>query len=77
MILRMHLSASTPTEMRGDNMRDEREYRLVKKHGMTFVEIRYKGHDWTNWLFKASEKPHKYWIHIPELGVYRCNVSYG
>lgn len=55
----------------------DKEYRIVKKYGKTFVEVRYKGTEWSNWLFKASNKPKKYYTYIPELGVYRCNISYG
>lgn len=53
----------------------EKEYRFVNRFGRVYVEIRYKGEPWTGWLFKASEKPHKYWNFVPELGVYVSNVS--
>ena len=53
------------------------EYRIIKKWGLLFVELRYKGSDWSNWLFRASETPKTTnWIYIPELGLYRSNVSF-
>lgn len=58
-------------------MADEKEYRLVKKYGETFVEVRYKGSEWTGWLFKASKVAKKYYRYVPELDIYMCNVSYG
>ena len=58
-------------------MANEKEYRIAKLWGLTFVEIRYKGEEWHNWLFLASETPKKGWIYVPEVNMYRRNVSYG
>lgn len=54
---------------------DDREYRLVNKWGRMFVEARYKGEEWSGWLFAASKTEKRNWIYVPELDVYRCNVS--
>ena len=53
------------------------EARIVKKWGLTFVEIRYKGENWHGWLFLASETPKRNYIYVPELNIYRSNISYG
>lgn len=52
-----------------------KEYRLVHKWGRMFVEIRYKGNEWRGWMFAASKAWKRNWIYVPELDVYRCNVS--
>ena len=57
---------------RGRNMV---EYRIVKKYGRTFVEARYQGEEWNGWLFLTSTEPRKHWIYIPDLDIWRCNVS--
>ena len=51
------------------------EYRKVVKYGIPTVEIRYTGAEWAGWYFLFSEEPKKYWIYIPELNVWRSNVS--
>ena len=51
------------------------EYRFVNRFGRVYVEVRYKGSPWTGWLFECSGEPKENWIYIPELGVYRSNVS--
>lgn len=56
-------------------MADVKEWRLVKKYGRTYAEGRYKGEEWHNWLFPISETEKKYYIYIPELGVWRRNTS--
>ena len=58
-------------------MSEAKEYRLVKRFGRTFVEIRYKGGEWRGWLFATSETPKARWIYVPEVGLWRSNVSYG
>ena len=55
----------------------EMEWRIVHKYGETYAEGRYKGTEWSNWLFPISKSPKKYYIHIPELNVYRRNTSIG
>ena len=56
-------------------MKNQMEYRRVIKYGRQLVEIRYKGTEWTGWYFLISDEPKKYWIYIPELNVWRSNVS--
>lgn len=51
------------------------EYRRVRKWGHDVVEARYIGTEWTGWYFAISKEPKAHWIYIPELNVYRCNVS--
>lgn len=51
------------------------ESRLVTKWGNTYVEVRYKGKDWSGWLFPMSRTYKKNWIYVPELNVYRRNTS--
>ena len=51
------------------------EWRLVKKFGNIYAEGHYKGEEWHNWLFPISETKKKYYIYIPELGVWRRNTS--
>lgn len=57
--------------------KETKEYRIVKWLDLTFVEVRYKGEEWHNWLFLASETPKKNYIFVPEVNMYRRNVSYG
>ena len=51
------------------------EHRLVTRFGRTYVEYRYVGDEWCDWLFPASTTPHRYWKYIPEYGLYVSNVS--
>ena len=51
------------------------EYRKVIKWGRQCVEARYIGTEWTGWYFLYSQEPKAGWIYIPELNVWRCNVS--
>ena len=54
---------------------DVKEWRLIKKYGRTYAELRYKGSEWTDWLFPISVTEKKYYKYIPELGVYVRNTS--
>ena len=51
------------------------EYRLIKKWGKLFVEVRYTGEEWHDWLFPASETPRKHYIFVPEVNMWRRNTS--
>ena len=51
------------------------EYRLVQKWGKTYMEFRYTGLPWSNWLFATSKTPHRYWKYYPEFDLYVSNVS--
>jgi hypothetical protein len=51
------------------------EYRRVTKWGRQCVEARYIGTEWTGWYFLIADEPKAGWIYIPELNVWRCNVS--
>lgn len=51
------------------------EYRIVKKYGRTFVEARHQNEEWNGWLFLTSTEPREHWIYIPDLDIWRCNVS--
>lgn len=44
---------------------------FVKKHGQWYVAP--KGIE--KWIHHFSVTPKKYWKYIPELDVYRCNIS--
>lgn len=54
---------------------DVKEWRLIKKYGRTYAELRYKGSEWIGWLFPISVTEKKYYKYIPELEVYVRNTS--
>ena len=49
----------------------ELTWMFVKKWGKVFVAPREK----QSWVFNYSPEPRKYWKYIPELNVWRSNVS--
>ena len=51
------------------------EHRLVTKWGKTYLEIKFDGEKWRDWLFNIDTKPHKYWIYVEEFNIWRCNTS--
>lgn len=51
------------------------ESRIVKKFGIRYVEVRFRGHPWTNWLFPMSITKKPDYVYVPELNVYRRKTS--
>ena len=57
------------------------EKRLVKRFGVLVVQMRYDFEPWGNWFFlvKTEEEltpaQKKYWIYMPDLGLWRRNTS--
>lgn len=51
------------------------ENRLVKRFGKTYVEVRYKGEEWHNWLFPMSLTKKPDYVYVPELYIYRRKTS--
>lgn len=56
--------------------RNDKKYRSVNKYNDLLIEMRYKGNPWGDWIFKASHKANDHYTYVPELGVFRSNVSY-
>lgn len=52
-------------------MSDNYTWIFVKKYGKTYVAPK----EYPNWIHNFSKTKKKYWKYIPELNVYRCNVS--
>ena len=46
-------------------------WKFVKRYGKVYVAPLEK----PSWVFHYSKTEKKNWIYIPELNVYRCNIS--
>lgn len=49
----------------------EKNWIFVKKWGKTYIAPKEN----PKWIFNYSKTPRKYYKYIPELNVYRCNIS--
>lgn len=64
--------STTATNEREMSMAKERyTWIFVKKWGKTYVAPA----EYPEWIHNFSPTEKKYWKYIPELDVYRCNVS--